>query len=166
MIFLTVPILAVTGFLIHFFISGEKRTGKRAVELLLLYLIVFCVGLSCLYAFVGHVFFADDTARSIGWSSASPFQYEVGVANLAFGVLGILCIRFRGNFWVATIIGVSVFLFGAAVGHFREAVEKGNFSPNNFGPVLWVSDITMPLIMIGLLIVLHVMDARSQRGLS
>src|SRR6476659_8155319 len=33
---------------------------------------------------------ADDVARSIGWPPGSPFQWEVGVADLGWGVLGVL----------------------------------------------------------------------------
>ena len=38
--------------------------------------------------FVKHTFFADEVAASIGWAAGSPFQLEVGFANLAIGVLG------------------------------------------------------------------------------
>lgn len=160
MTYLFFPILAIIGFLIHFFVSRVERTGKRAVELLLLYLLVFCAGVGCLFSFSGHLFLADYVAESIGWTTGSPFQFEVGMANLAFGVLGILCIWLRGNFWTATVTGLTVFLWGAAAGHFREAFLAGNFNPGNFGMVLWVNDIAVPLVMVGLLIALYAMNKK------
>ena len=43
-----------------------------------------------LWAFIGHVFFAEQAAASIGWAN-TPFQYEVGVANLGLGLACDLC---------------------------------------------------------------------------
>jgi hypothetical protein len=39
------------------------------------------------------------------------------VANLSVGVLGILCYWMRDNFWVATVIGFSVWWLGDAMVH-------------------------------------------------
>jgi hypothetical protein len=158
------PLLAIICFLVHFFVSKVKRTGKRAVELLLLYLLVVVVGGGGLYGFLGHVFFADLVAKSIGWPTGNMFQYEVGVVNLAFGLLGILCIWFRGNFWTATVTGVTVFFWGAAVGHFREAILYGNFNSGNFGPVLWLYSIPVPLVMVALLIALNVINKKTAQS--
>src|SRR5262249_51982096 len=40
--------------------------------------------------FIPRVFFPDQTARSIGWPTGSPFQFEVGLHDGAWGVLGFL----------------------------------------------------------------------------
>src|ERR1044072_8454591 len=64
------------------------------IDRLLLYLFVFPLGLLGLWAFLGHVFFAEQSAASIGWAP-SPFQYEVGVANLGLA-LAALYAAFRG----------------------------------------------------------------------
>jgi hypothetical protein len=42
------------------------------------------------------------------------------VANLAFGILGVLCLGNRNGFWTATAIGWSTFMVGAAVVHLRQ----------------------------------------------
>jgi hypothetical protein len=76
-----------------------------------------------IFAFYGHAFMAEQVAQSIGWQP-SLFQFEVAIANLAFGVLGILCLRIRDQFWLATGIGVSVWLLGDAYGHIREMLMK------------------------------------------
>ena len=47
---------------------------------------------------IAHTFFADQTARQIGWATGSPFQFEVAMANLGIGVCGLLCYRFRDGF--------------------------------------------------------------------
>jgi hypothetical protein len=124
----------------------------RVVEVLLLYLLVFCAGLGGLMAFLGHTFKAQEIALKIGWQP-SPFQFEVAVADLAFGVLGILCIWQRRGFWTATGIGYAVFLLGCGYGHVREMTLHGNFAPYNAGPVLWVNDLAVPVVILLLLLV-------------
>jgi len=119
---------------------------------LLLNSLVINVGLGGLYAFIGHAFFADRVAEYIRWPKGSPFQFEVAVTNLGLGVLGILCVWLRGNFWIATIIAYSVFLLGAAFGHIRQMVKAKNLSAGNVGPV-FVADILNPLILIVLAII-------------
>ena len=102
-------------------------------------------------AFIGHTVFASSTAASIGWPAGNPFQTEVAVANLAVGVLGVLCYWLRDNFWVATVIANSIFQLGAAVVHINQIVVAHNYQPNNAGIVLY-TDILVPLILIALLI--------------
>ncbi|NLX51296.1 MAG: hypothetical protein GXY72_04235 [Deltaproteobacteria bacterium] len=131
----------------------KELSALRIVETVLLYLFIFNVGCSGLFAFWGHAFFADRAAASIGWAPGSPFQFEVAVANLAFGVLGMLCIFFRDNFWLATGVGCAVFLLGAAAGHIREMLTAGNYAVNNAGPVLYLGDITIPVLILVLLAV-------------
>ncbi len=121
------------------------------IETLLFYFIVFLIGLSGLYAFMGHAFNADRVARFIGWPAGNPFQWEVAVSNLSLAVLGFLCIWIRGNFWAATVIASSVWLLGCGVGHVREMVKTRNFAPGNAGPP-FISDVVKPLVLIGLLI--------------
>ncbi|MBN2438673.1 MAG: hypothetical protein JXL20_08745 [Deltaproteobacteria bacterium] len=147
--------LALTVFCIAISLIKNRKDLSRlkVVETILFYILFINVGLSGLMAFYGHAFMADKVAATIGWAPGSPFQFEVAVANLAFGVLGVLCIRFRDGFWLATGIGYATFLFGAAYGHIREIITAGNFAVNNAGPILYIGDIGMPsliLILLGL----------------
>jgi hypothetical protein len=116
----------------------------------LLSFLVIGIGITSLVGFVGHVFFAEQAAANIGWAAGSPFQREVGFANLAIGVLGITCIWLRGTYWVATVVAATVFLWGAAYGHIVDIVVHGNYAPGNAGGALY-DDILMPLITIILL---------------
>ena len=81
--------------------------------------------------FIPHVFFSDQAAAMIGWPAGSPFQFEVGVHDGAWGVLGFLCIWIGGLFWLATGLGWSLFML-ATYGHIRETVLEGNYAPSNF----------------------------------
>jgi len=121
------------------------------IETLLVNFLVINVGISSLYAFMGHAFSSKKVAEYIGWPSGNPFQFEVAITNLSFGILGVLCIWFRDNFWIATVIVFSVFALGAAYGHIRDMIKNKNHSPGNTGPPLY-SDILKPVFLVGLLI--------------
>lgn len=148
-LFLSLTALCIAVSLIR---QRRELTRLKVVETILFYILVINVGLSGLLAFYGHAFMADKVARTIGWAPGSPFQFEVAAANLAFGVLGLLCIRFRDGFWMATGIGYSTFLFGAAYVHIREIIVAGNDAVNNAGPVLYIGDIAIPSLILILLL--------------
>ncbi len=147
--FFWVAVLAATG--LHLWLSGRPRTAALVVEVLLLYLLVLLVGISGLMAGLAHIFLAQEVALKIGWQPGSPFQFEVAMADLAFGILGILCFWQRGGFWTATIIGYAIFLLGCAYGHVREAMVAGNFAPYNVGIMIWLNDVGLPVLLLALL---------------
>lgn len=144
-------VLAIVGGLIQVFRDRQPRTVRRVAEIFLVWFFVLGVGLAGLWAFIGHAFFADQVAKSIGWPAGNPFQTEVAVANLAVAVLGIMCYWIRDNFWTATVVATSVWLLGAAVVHVIQIITEGNYSPNNAGLALYL-DIFTPLVLVGLLI--------------
>ena len=146
-ILLWVAALACTGVAIW----REPRPILRgfAVDRLLRYLFLFPLGLQGLWAFIGQVFFAEQAAASIGWAN-TPFQYEVGVANLGLGLASIYA-AFRGfeaRFAVAIV--AACFLIGAGVIHIVDIVGRGNFAPGNAGPIL-VTDFLTPVAILVLL---------------
>ena len=153
-------VLAVMGLILGFLdiaIRKRPRTKQRIADVLLLYLFAFPIGLGGLVGFVGHTLRAGPVAASIGWAAGNPFQYEVAVANLAFGILGILCLRFRHDFWAATAIGWSIFVLGAAGVHLHQIRIGQPFAPENAGAVLYF-DILMPVLA---LVLLEVRKARN-----
>lgn len=128
-----VSLLGVIIPIIRLLISKTPRTKERVLKLLLIYSFVFHVGVIGFFlGFIPHVFFADATAKSIGWQPGSPFQFEIGFHDGAWGILGFLCLWIRGTFWIATGIGWSFFMLGATYGHIRETVIHGNYATYNF----------------------------------
>ena len=99
--------------------------------------------------------FPSRVAESIGWPTGSPFQREVGMWDLAMGIVGLLCLKFRSEgFWTATIFGNWPLPHRAGLGHVYEMVVNGNFAPNNAGAVMYM-DLFYPLLLAGLLVLLH-----------
>lgn len=120
----------------------------KSVETFLAYILFFDMGMMGLLAAYAHVFMGPETAESIGWEPGSPFQFEIGMANLAFGVLGILCYWQRGRFWDAAIIGWCVLFFGCFIGHVINYFTYNNMAPYNFGPYIWFYDLFLPLLVL------------------
>ena len=151
MLFLICFVLGLVIGAVHLYRDKQPRTKRRVVETFLLWQLVISVGIASVLTFMGDAFFADRMAASLGWPAGNPFQSMVAVANLSVGVLGILCYWMRGNFWVATVIGFSVWWPGAAVVHIRDIVVSANYAPNNAGMTVYM-DILVPVILIASLV--------------
>jgi hypothetical protein len=124
-------------------------TRAFVIDRLLRYLLVFPLGLLGLWGFVGHVFLPAQSAASIGWAD-SPFQFEVGVANLGLG-LASLYAAFKGfEARLTASLAGAAFLMGAGVLHVTDIVTAGNFAPGNAGPIL-VTDFLTPIATLVLL---------------
>lgn len=142
-------LIAVVGASIHLAFSPKRRSNGAAIAgTYLLYLLFFYVGLMGLLTAYAHVFRPVETSASIGWQT-SPYEYEVGMADLTVGVLGVLCLRFRGNFWLATALANAVWLLGDAVGHVRQMTLNNNHAANNSGTFL-ITEFIMPLVILSL----------------
>jgi len=119
------------------------------IDRLLRYLFLFPLGLQGLWAFVGHVFFAEEAAASIGWAN-TPFQYEVGVANLGLGLASIYAAFRDFEARVAAAIAAACFLVGAGIIHVVDIVQHGNLASGNAGPIM-VTDFLTPIVVFALL---------------
>ncbi|WP_421693776.1 DUF6790 family protein [Aestuariivirga sp.] len=139
-------------------VSGRRGSfGERLLDLLLL----LPVGVGSVWAGIFHVFFPQISAQSIGWQ-VSPFQFEIGVADLAIGLVAIYAFWSSLPFKAAVVAYTVLFFLGVAIGHVREAVEAGNYAANNFGPLLVVT-IAQALLLPPLL--WRVWQSRSARPL-
>lgn len=150
MIFVVLAAVGLVVGLVRVACEKRPRTKQRAADMLLLGLFAFPIGLGGLVGLVGHTLRAAPVAASIGWQAGNPFQYEVAMANLAFGILGILCLRYRDGFWTATAIGWSVFMLGAAGVHLHQIRMGQPFAPGNAGAILYF-DIFVPALVLALL---------------
>ncbi len=146
-ILLWVAALASAG--IAVWLGPRPLRRDFVIDRLLRYLFVFPLGLQGLWGFVGHVFLPEQSAAGIGWPD-SPFQLEVGMANLGIG-LASLYAAFRGfEARLAVALAAASFLIGAGLIHIKEIMATGNLAPGNAGPIL-VTDFLTPLAVLVLL---------------
>jgi hypothetical protein len=101
-------------------IASGPRPVARAflLDRLLRYAFIFPIGSIGFWAALGHIVFPARVAPAIGWQT-SPFQFEVGVANLGIGFAGLYAAfrSFEARF--ATNLILACFLIGAGIGHIR-----------------------------------------------
>ena len=137
--------------------AALRRGPTPAAERFLAWVLLLPIGVTGLWAGLFHIFFPTIAARYIGWQ-VSPFQFEVGMADLAIGVTACLAFWRDLQFKAAVVTSASIFFLGDAAGHVRQMVIANNFAPGNAG-VVFYTDIICPLLAISLL----VLAGRSKR---
>ncbi len=140
-----IPLLLATG---HMMLDRQARTKVRRIELFIVYLLAISVCANGLGGAIGHLFYSDLIAEGVGWSTGSPFQLEMGFANLLIGVLGIMAISHRDGFRTATIIATTILGVGATSVHIWDIATTGNLSPGN--TIINLSNLLDPILLIGL----------------
>ena len=149
-LFLSIYVFGIIGFLIHLFKTpSEERTRAKVIELFLLYQIVFSLGITSFFAFIGLTFMPDYVAHLLDWTPCA-FEQELANVNLAFGFLGILSIWYRRLFWVATILGFSIWIISDGIQHVYEFFSIHNNSEGNIGVPLY-TDFAIPIVLLILL---------------
>ena len=139
-------------------IAAITRTPSSVPERYLAWLLLLPVGGSGLWAALFHLAFPALSAAQIGWAP-SPFQFEVGMADLAIGAAACLSFWRDLSFKAAVVMINAIFLLGDAVGHVRQMVAADNFAPGNAGTPFF-TDIILPILTIALVLAAH----RSQRA--
>ncbi len=119
---------------------NEPLTKRKVAESLLCWSLPLNLGSLETLWFVGHLR-RGRTTESVGQPPAERLRSELAVAHLAFGVLGLLAIRFRGMFWFATVVDQAVFLGGVAGVNARDILKDK----------MYLFDVVMSLAHIGLL---------------
>jgi hypothetical protein len=96
-----------------FFLSSRPFTALAIVT-------GTCVGVVGVLAFFRHVFFHRADAARLGWTTDRPdWQFEVGFANLAFGITAWFVVFWAPSYpaFFVLLLGYSVYLGQAALLH-------------------------------------------------
>ncbi len=104
---------------------GVGYTAKYIPALLLKHALFFNVGCLFMTGFMGQLLYGPEIAACLAWGW-SPFQYELAFSELCLGVLGLISPIFYREFWLATIIGSTVWLLGGAGVHLYYLMIEGN----------------------------------------
>lgn len=92
--------------------------------------VTYLIGYAMLGAGIAHLFFGRSIAKTIGFEK-SPYELEVGFADLAMGIVGIMAASFGQEFWLAIIYASSIYRVGCGIGHIGSMIRSRNFAPNN-----------------------------------
>lgn len=143
-IFTILPLI-LAGLILLLDMTANSR--ERRYEVFLIFLFALGVAGSGIGGFFGHLFLSDQVAEAVGWPTGSPFQLEMGYANLVLGVLGMIAVGRRDGFREATVIAVSILGFGATIVHIIDILETGNLAPGN--TIQNFANLVRPILLIG-----------------
>jgi hypothetical protein len=148
---LVLTLIAPIGAWIHLRRHPEPRSRERTLRTFLLWWLVLPIGLAGVGITASHVFNAAATAEDIGFTRGDGgFQFENAMGDLAIGVTGLLCVRFRNpGFWLAVLLVTAIQYYGDAYGHVYQWIENDNTEQGNVGPPLWV-DVIVPTVGLAL----------------
>ncbi|MBN2016958.1 MAG: hypothetical protein JW794_02310 [Candidatus Cloacimonetes bacterium] len=96
---------------------------SRSIDLILL-LAVAVIGI---LSFFSHVVFHTSDAKRLGWDTENPdWQFEVGFANLAIGIVALIAYILNWDILAKSgiILIYGVYLFQAAILHTVRAIQK------------------------------------------
>ena len=122
---LTGMFIGTVGIFFGFYHLG--RNPQLALEIVT----TTTVGMVGILAFVRHFIFHKADAKRMGWETDRPeWAYEVGFANLAFGVMGLFSVYAKLGIQAQalTIFGYAVYLMQAAFLHGYQYVTSDNKS--------------------------------------
>jgi hypothetical protein len=149
--------LPVFLFLAALLFAWLSRSEAPIAERLLAWILLLPIGVTGLWAALFHLFFPEIAAADIGWEP-SPFQFEVGMADLAMGATACVSFWRSPDFKAAAVIVNAIFLLGDAIGHLGQMIAAGNFAPGNAG-VPFFGDLAFPVLALILLIIVQRSDA-------
>lgn len=134
----------VIGIFLSFFFYFDNNP-ETALNIVL----ITSVGVVGIISFISHVIFHESDARRLGMEGSSPdFQFEVGFANLALGLIAF--IAFFLNWGVpaaaAIVICYAIYIIQAAIFHaWRFAHNK-----RPYRGYIWLS-VVLPIMYAGMM---------------
>jgi hypothetical protein len=130
---LLLGLLPFVGVILFAISAAQIVIGGRPADWqhqLALAAVVYLIGWAALGAGISHIFFGKAISRSIGFAR-SPYELEVGFANLGFGVAALMAGSFQKEYWLAIIVANSIFRVGCGAGHIKQIVMDRNYAINN-----------------------------------
>lgn len=92
--------------------------------------VTYLIGWAMLGAGIAHLLFGRRISRTIGFA-ANEYEFEVGAADLAMGVVALLAASYAPEFSWAIILASSIYRVACGIGHIRSMIRDRNFAPNN-----------------------------------
>lgn len=98
-------------------------TFSEVCNVLLLHQFVITFGLVGVIGLVVNIIRAEQTAKKLGWPGGL-FQIKYGFSQIGLGIMGILAIWFKGNFWAGTLITMYIYGISGFWSHLVVYKEK------------------------------------------
>jgi hypothetical protein len=115
--------------------AAVSRGNRHWSHRYLSWILLLAVGFDGIWAGVFHVFFPEIASAQIGWQP-SPFEFEIGVADIALGIVAVISFWCSLSFQSAVAAYAILFYLGVSIGHFVQAFGHGDYAADNFGMLL------------------------------
>lgn len=139
-------VVTVVSIAVHLIRQRDNERKEATIEIIAIYTIGLSGWFSMMSGLFGHIIFADEVARGIGWPLNSGFQMELGFASIGIGLVGFLSFWNR-VYWLPFTIMKFIFGWGAGFTHILHMVQNNNFSPSNTGLIVYW-DFLFPIVLI------------------
>lgn len=127
------------------FAHGQAKSRLRRRSTLIWWIVV-AIGIGNIVGGLFHVFDGKEIAEEIGFTRGDGgFQFENAMADIAIGVIAVMCAWLRGNFILAVLVAITISWWGDGYGHIHQAIEYDNHDPDNTGVVLY-ADWILPAV--------------------
>lgn len=137
-------IIAIILFIFNWLL--QKIRHQKSSNLLLRWLLLLPVGVTGIYVFLMCLIFPAATAAMMHWPP-SPFQYEVALANLCLGILGLLAFRASYGFQLATVIVTCFWMWGHAIYEIYRIITTSNIYLGDIVSWFWIY-LLLPFVLI------------------
>lgn len=139
--------IPVVMFVAAILVAVLTKRPSFAPERFFSWLLLLSVGVEALWGGLFHVFFPEMGSAQIGWQP-SPYEFEIGVADISLGLVAIAAFWRSLSFKSAIAVFSVLFDAGVLIGHFQQAFSANNFSPDNFGALQIVTALHIILLPI------------------
>lgn len=141
--------LVITNMPVILFIAALVVASLRGAtaERYLAWQLLLPIGVQGLWAGLYHVLAPTTAAAFIGWQ-VSPFQFEVGMADIALGIVATVAFWRPFEFKAATVLFTIVYFGGLVFGHVHQIVSTHNYAAGNAGLLLALTVIEPVLLAV------------------
>lgn len=123
-----IPLVMLVAALV---IASLRSEPDHAPTRFLNWLLLLSIGVESTWGGFFHVFFPHIASAQIGWEP-SPFEFEIGISDMALGLTAIASFWRSLSFKSAVVAIATLSYAGVLIGHVQQAMA-GDFSPDNMG---------------------------------
>ncbi len=123
MFFIVLWVLGIITAVVQLFLEGFNNDVAYYCEVILLHQFIVTFGLVGIIGYLSNILFADKTAKKLGWTGGI-YQIKYGFSQIGIGVMGIMSVWFRGNFWAGTLVTMYVYGVSGLFSHLIVFFDK------------------------------------------
>ncbi|POH72885.1 DUF6790 family protein [Arthrobacter glacialis] len=124
------PLIGTILFVIVTVLQFAGGAGEDWGPQLVTNAVTYMIGWAGVGAGISHLFFSNKISKTIGFEK-SPYQHEVGFADLSMGIVALMAASYSTEFALSVILVSSFYRFGCGIGHIRSMIKDHNFAINN-----------------------------------